>query len=83
MLERAGVKTLVYHRYSKESSSDKEVDEWLGRRKMGEEKRLLLTDSWVSRGWEASHTLVVALDGVGLENLVMRTVGYCALIKEA
>ena len=31
--------------------------------------------------WECSHVLVVDLVVVGLENLVMRTVGFCAVIK--
>ena len=34
-----------------------------------------------SRGWEASHTLIVALHP-GWENIVMRTIGYCALVKK-
>ena len=46
-----------------------------------EEERVLIADQDVSRGWECSHVLVVDLEGVGLENLVMRTVGYCALVK--
>ena len=42
-----------------------------------------VNDPWVSRGWESSHVIVGDLRGVGgLENLVMRTVGYCALVKE-
>ena len=44
------------------------------------EERVLITDEEVSRGWECSHVLVV--DSYGRENLVMRTVGYCALVKE-
>ena len=33
--------------------------------------------------WECSHALVVDLFAVsGLENLVMKTVGYCVLVKE-
>ena len=55
--------------------------EWLRRRRIREEEKCLITDEQVSRGWEASHTLVVALGGYGLENLVMRTLGYCALVK--
>ena len=45
------------------------------------EERVLITDEEVSRGWECSHVLVVDLGGRGLENFVMRTVGYCALVK--
>ena len=47
-----------------------------------EEERVLIADEHVSRGWECSHVLVVDLGGDGgSENLVMRTVGYCALVK--
>ena len=45
---------------------------------------MLIADQDVSRGWECSHVLVVDLATViesGLENLVMRTVGYCAIVK--
>ena len=56
------------------------------RRRSGkEEKRCLIADDQVSRGWEASHVMVVALDGYGaaaMENLVMRTIGFCALVKK-
>ena len=52
------------------------------KRRSREEERVLFADRWVSRGWECSHVLVVDLFGDdGLENLVMRTVGYCALVK--
>ena len=80
-VERAGATVLVYPGLSKECCSDGEVEEWLRRRRNGEEKRCLIIDSAVSRGWEASHALVFALYRTGLENLVMRTVGYCALVK--
>ena len=46
-----------------------------------EEERVLIADELVVRGWECSHVLVVSLGESGLENLVMRTVGYCALVK--
>ena len=40
-------------------------------------------DPWVSRGWESSHVIVGDLRGVtGVENLVMGTLGYCALAKQ-
>ena len=80
-VERAGATALVYTGLSKERCSEAEVEEWLRRRRNGEEKRCLIIDSAVSRGWEASHALVFALYRTGLENLVMRTVGYCALVK--
>ena len=52
------------------------------RRRSGKEERVLIADVHVCRGWECSHVLVVDLMGDGLENLVMRTVGYCALVIE-
>ena len=81
-LERAGVTALVYQRYAKSSCSEAEVEEWLRRKRSREEERCLITDEYMSRGWEASHLLVVAFYSTGgWENLVMRTVGYCALVK--
>ena len=81
-VERAGATVLIYCRWSKESCSEAEVEEWLRRRRSGEEERVLFLDEEVIRGWEASHLLVVSLGGYGLENLVMRAVGYCALVKQ-
>ena len=81
-LERAGATALVYHKdLPKESCSEVEVEEWIRKRRSGEEERVLIADQDVSRGWECSHVLVVDLGGPGLENLVMRTVGYCALVR--
>ena len=85
-LKRAGARALVYHYSSNESCSEIKVEEWLRRRRNGKEERVLIADEDVSRGWECSHVLVVDLTGMqdsGLENLVMRTVGYCALVKLA
>ena len=63
--------------------SEVEVEEWLRRRRSGEEEsRCIVTDRGVSRGWEASHLLVVDFKGLGWENLVMRTVGHCTIIKK-
>jgi len=56
--------------------------EWIRRRRSGEEERVLFADQDVSRGWECSHILVIDFHGYGLENLVMRTVGYCARVEE-
>ena len=82
-VERAGATALVYHReLPKESCSEVEVEEWIRKRRSGEEERVLIADQDVSRGWECSHVLVVDLGGYGFENLVMRTVGFCALVKE-
>ena len=78
-MERAGLMTIVYCRDSTESCSEVEAGAWLWRRRSGEE---LIADQHVSRGWEASHVLVVDFDGTyGFENLVMRAVGYCAVVK--
>ena len=82
-VERAGATALIYHYNSKESCSEGEVEEWLRRRRSGEkEERVLILDADVLRGWEASHILVVDFFGGGLENLVMRAVGYCTIVKE-
>merc|ERR1712004_197420 len=81
-VERAGATALVYHKdLPKESCSEVEVEEWIRKRRSGEEERVLIAGQDVSRGWECSHVLVVDVRGAGLENLVMRTVGYCALVK--
>ena len=81
-VERAGATALVYHEeLPNESCSEVEVEEWIRRRRSGEEERVLIADQDVSKGWECSHVLVVNLSGIGLENLVMRTMGYCALVK--
>ena len=82
-MERAGATALVYHgSLPKESCSEVEVEEWLRKRRSGEEERVLIADHWVSRGWEAGHVLVVDFDGTyGFENLVMRAVGYSAVVK--
>ena len=80
-VERAGASLLVYHRLSKDSCSELEVKDWLKRRAMGEEKRCLLVDPQASRGWEASHVLVVRMGAKCFENLVMRAIGYCAIVK--
>ena len=82
-VERAGATALIYHGDSKECCSDAEVEEWLKRRRSRKEKRCLIADGFGSRGWEASHVMVVDLYGLGpMENLVMRTVGFCALVKK-
>ena len=66
---------------SNEESRDG-IKRW--RKRSGKEERVLIADHVASRGWECSHVLVVDLFGrCGLENLIMRTVGYCAVVKEA
>ena len=97
-IERAGATALVYKltrmydnvtkRMTTSSQvydgccSEAEVEDWLRRRRSMEAKIVLFADTDVSRGWEASHVLVIDFGGrSGLENLVMRTVGYCAIVK--
>ena len=81
-VERAGATALIYHEeLEEESCSEVEVEEWLRRRRSGKEERVLIADHYVTRGWECSHVLVVHLNGAALELLVMRAVGYCALVK--
>ena len=45
------------------------------------ERRALITDEYVSRGWEAKELLVVIEGQLQLENLVMRTCAFCFLIR--
>ena len=59
-----------------------EVEDWvrnLRKWKRGEERRALVTDDFISRGWEAFA--VWAIGGYNTEKLVMRTCGFCFLIK--
>ena len=84
-VEKAGAKALVYHKGLPMQCTEVEVEEWMRKRRSGQEERVLIADEFVSRGWESSHVLVVefrrGLFRSGLENLVMRTVGYCALVR--
>ena len=72
---------LLYTRDGSETNeaTEAEVEEWVRRWKRGEETRALVTDDWMSRGWEAKE--LVAIGSGGTENLVMRTCGFCFLIK--
>ena len=63
----------------KNEATSAEMENWLKRWKRGEERRVLVTDEYISRGWEAPA--VMAVGSSGLENLVMRTCGFCYLIK--
>ena len=60
LVERAGgASTILYN--STDACSQAEVEEWLRRRRSGEkeeERKCLVTDRGVTRGWEASHVLV-------------------------
>ena len=51
----------------------------MSRWKRGDETRLLITDEDISRGFEAKELVVIAK--FRTENLVMRTCGFCFLIK--
>ena len=84
-VERAVANALVYHSSLRERGrcTEREVEEWLRRRRCGDEERILIVEVDASRGWEASHCLVVDGGGFSFENLVMRTVGYCTVVREA
>ena len=58
------------------------MEDWLKRRRSGEEDRVLFANFGESRGWECSHVLVINLGGTleKMQNYVMRTVGFCALV---
>ena len=60
-------------------ATEAEVEEWVRRWKGGQEKRVLITDDNITRGWEAQE--VMAIGNLRTENLVMRTCGFCILIK--
>ena len=64
----------------KNKATESEVEEWLSRWKRGEERRVLITDDHISRGWEASCLIAIGTEPF-IENLVMRTCGFCILIK--
>ena len=63
----------------KNEATEAEVEEWVRRWKRGEEKRALVTDEFISRGWEAKELMAIGL--ANTENLVMRTCGFCFLVK--
>ena len=63
----------------KNEATSAEVENWVKKLKRKEERRALLTDELISRGWEAPAVMVVA--GYDTENLVMRTCGFCLMIK--
>ena len=79
-LRRVVGEALLYTNNVKEENEATlaEVEEWLRRWKRGEERRALVTDQKISRGWEAPALMVIAPSRT--ENLVMRTCGYCYLI---
>ena len=69
----------TYCKNEKNDATEAEVEEWLRRWKRGDERRALVTDDYISRGWEAPCVMVIG--EYGKENLVMRTCGFCCLIK--
>ena len=68
-----------HSRREKNEATTPEVENWLKMWKRVQERRALLTDQNISRGWEASD--VMAVGSSGLENLVMRTCCFCYLTK--
>ena len=60
--------------------TEAEVEEWVRRWKRGEETRALVTDIYISRGWEAKELTAIGYN-TSTENLVMRTCGFCLLVK--
>ena len=60
-------------------ATESEVEEWVRRWKRGEERRALVTDESISRGWEVPAVMVIGISDT--KNLVMRTCGFCYLIK--
>ena len=63
----------------KNEATSAEVENWVKKWKRKEERRVLVTEDHISRGWEAPAVMVIG--EVGTENLVMRTCGFCFLIK--
>ena len=76
-----GASALLYTGYGgeKNEATEAEVERWLRRWKRGEETRLIITDQNISRGFEAKDLVVIGQ--YNTENLVMRTCGFCFLIK--
>ena len=69
----------TYDRYEKNKATEAEVEEWVRRWKKGEEARVLVTEDCITRGWEAKELTAIGLTRT--ENLVMRTCGFCILVK--
>ena len=63
----------------KNEAKEAEVEKWLRRWKRGEERRALVADEGISRGWETPAVMVIG--EYGTENLVMRACGFCFLIR--
>ena len=65
----------------KNEATSAEVENWVKKWKRKEERRALVTDQEISRGWEAPAVMVIG-EQRGSENLVMRTCGFCFLVAE-
>ena len=63
----------------KNEATSAEVENWVMKWKRKEERRALVADDEISRGWEAPAVMVIG--EYNTENLVMRTCGFCLLIK--
>ena len=82
-IKRVVGKVLIYEGQGtrgQKRSTEAEVEVWLKGWRSGQEKRVLVTDRYRSRGWETSSSLVIAFRD--WENLVTRTTSYCVLIKK-
>ena len=69
----------TYDGREKNEATSAEVENWVKRWKRKEERRALVTDDRISRGWEAPAVMVIG--ETNTKNLVMRTCGFCFLIK--
>ena len=80
-VQRAVGPALLYthDRSEKNEATSARVGNWLQKWKRAGERRALVTDVEISRGWEAPA--VMAIGEFRTENLVMRTCGFCFLIK--
>ena len=67
------------HGSEKNEATSAEVENWVMKLKREEERRVLVTDVYISRGWEAPAVMVIG--EYNTENLVMRTCGFCFMIK--
>ena len=80
-VQRVAGAALLYTHYGskKNEATSAEVEDWVKKWKRKEERRALVTDADISRGWEAPAVMVIG--DFGTENLVMGTCGFCFMIK--
>ena len=75
---RATGRRVLSYRWGHQEASEGEVEAWL----QGTRHSCLVTDRYMTRGWETPHLLVISLHGLdSYRNCVMRTIGYCALVR--